>query len=316
MIWTLFFPVMMVLAFGYMFDFDAQPKMKIGLVQISTDYEEFDEVFFTSKEEAITRLKNHGIDIVYDGQTYYINEGSPKAASASLILEASIARNLKTSNEVSENPLPPFKRQVVSTPEQSYVDWLLPGLLTLNASWGALFGIGWVIVRHRKIDVLKRLSASPVRASEYLVANMVSRVMVIVLTGVLVYWLSRLIYPFTMKGNVLEFFTVYALGALSLSSLGLIIAARTRSEEFASGVLQFVNYPLIFISEVFFSLDGSPDWVLDLAYYSPLYQTTDLMRKVMLDGHSIINFPAELSVLLVTTIVFTLIGSLMFRWTS
>lgn len=307
MLWTILFPVLMIVAFGYMFDFDTEPKLKLGLVAVEKDYEDFDEIYFQDKKSALNSLEKHGVDIVFDGKTYFVNETSPKAGEASLMFEGTLAR---------QSNLFLAQRSVISTVKYGYVDWLLAGLLTLNASWGALFGIGWVVVRHRKLDVLKRLSASPVRASEYLLANMLSRVVVIVLTGVLVYGISLLVYPFSMKGSFLEFFFVYGLGALSLASLGLIVAARSRSEEFASGILQFVNYPLIFISEVFFSLEGSPDWVKDIAFFSPLFQTTDLMRKIMLEGQSLFDYPAELSVLLLTSLVFIAAGSLMFRWTS
>ena len=42
-------------------------------------------------------------------------------------------------------------------------------------------------------------------------------------------------------------------------SIGLFIAARFTSEELASGILNVLTWPMMLLSGVWFSLEGSPD---------------------------------------------------------
>ena len=53
------------------------------------------------------------------------------------------------------------------------------------------------------------------------------------------------------------------LGATSMISLGLLVAARVASEEFAGGLLNLVSWPMMFLSGVWFSLEGAP-WLYSM----------------------------------------------------
>ena len=103
-------------------------------------------------------------------------------------------------------------------------------------------------------------------------------------------------------------------GLFALSGVGLIVAARSTSEEFANGILNLITYPMMFLSEVWFSLEGSAEWLKDIMKVIPVWHMVDGMRKVMLEGASLVDLRMSVFYLFAIFFVTTLAGSLLFRW--
>ena len=112
----------------------------------TTEYVEFIPV--PALADAVTKVERHQLDMLVDPRTgrYWINDSSPKG----YILE----RVLRGSGGAA------YAKQTVSGRAVRYVDWVVPGILSMNMMFGALYGVGYVIVRYRKNGVLKRLKAS------------------------------------------------------------------------------------------------------------------------------------------------------------
>jgi ABC-2 type transport system permease protein len=180
----------------------------------------------------------------------------------------------------------------------------------------ALFGIGAVVVRQRKLGILKRLKASPLLPSEYLLALIVSRLVILCLTGIFVFVLGHLIYPFKTLGSYIDLFIIYILGCFALSSIGLLVAARISSEELSSGLLNIISFPMMLLSEVWFSLESSTPWVQYLAKFMPPWHIANSMRKIMLEGTNISDLYGSILSLLGISLVFFTIGVLSFQWTN
>ena len=92
-------------------------------------------------------------------------------------------------------------------------------------------------------------------------------------------------------------------------ALGLVIASRGTSEEFANGVLNFICWPMMFLSEVWFSIEGAPDWLQTSAKIFPLTHLLVAARKVMNEGAGLVAVMPELAVLCAMTVGFLLVGA-------
>ena len=57
----------------------------------------------------------------------------------------------------------------------------------MNMMFSCLFGVGYVIVRYRKNGVLRRLKATPLSAFEFLLAQVASRLFLVMVTTLVVY---------------------------------------------------------------------------------------------------------------------------------
>ena len=206
--------------------------------------------------------------------------------------------------------------QKVAVPgtEIRYIDWLFPGILGMNMMFSSLWGVGYTIVRYRKNGVLKRLKATPLTAFEYLAAQAISRFFLLIFTLVIVWFGADLLFSFRVAGSLFTLFVAFALGGLSLTSIGLLLAARGTSEEFASGALNFISWPMMFLSEVWFSLEGAPEWIKRCADFLPLTHLLRAVRHVMNDGATLAEISGECVILISITAVCLALAATLFSW--
>ena len=298
--WNVLLPIALVIALALIFGGAERPLFKVGVLHrgatletsahpfLATRYIEF----FTPADEAdaLRKVGRHQIDLLLDLRTaprYWVNNDSPKG----YILEKLLLQTDPTG----------LKREPVTGQAVRYVDWLLPGVLGMNMMFSCLFGVGWVVVRYRKSGFLKRLRATPLRAIEFISAQVLSRLILIMLVTVFVFAALRLFLHFRMEGSALLLFVVALLGAISLIAIGLFVAARFTSEELASGVLNFITWPMMLLSGVWFSLEGSATWLQWLAKIFPLTQMLEAGRAIMLDGAGFTQIAPQLLCLLYTS---------------
>ncbi len=307
--WNIVLPVMIVIGFGFAFSTDNTELFKVGLYgetnQHTESFRKLKHIQFipvTELKQSITKVERHQLDMLIDHEKmrYWVNDQSPNG----YIVEKLIQGETKNS----------IKRESVSGREIRYVDWLIPGVLGMNIMFSSLFGVGYVIVRYRKNGVLKRLKATPLSALEFLSAQVISRLWLIIAVSTLVYSGTNLLIGFQMFGSYLTLLLVLTLGTLSMISLGLIIAARMSNEEAANGLLNMASWPMMLLSGVWFSLEGSPDWVIRIADLLPLTHTLNAARAVMIDGASLLDISHHLFILAGMTVLFMTIGAKTFRW--
>jgi ABC-type multidrug transport system permease subunit len=184
----------------------------------------------------------------------------------------------------------------------------------MNLMFGCLFGVGYVIVRYRKNGFLKRLKATPLQAIEFIIAQVLSRLILTMSMAIFIYIGASFILETRMEGSYFVLLLVGILGATSLISMGLLIASRVSSEELAGGLLNLMTWPMMTLSGIFFSLEGSPEWVITLSNFFPLTHTLNAARAIMIDGATITEISFELMILIVISVVFTSLGAFLFKW--
>jgi ABC-type multidrug transport system permease subunit len=210
----------------------------------------------------------------------------------------------------------PAEKRILNGYQVRYLDWLFPGILAMNMMFSALWGVGYIVVRYRKNGTLKRLKATPLTAFEYLSAQILSRIFLLMFTLIIVWFGADLIFNFRVTGSLWLVFFLFFLGGLNLSAMGLILAARGTSEEFTSGILNFISWPMMFLSEVWFSLEGSPEWILTISQFFPLTHLLSGIRAVMNDAATLSDVWLECTLLSISTIIFLMVASRIFSWNS
>ena len=318
--WNILMPVLIVAGFSFAFSGEIGKQFKVGVINkasATTQAREFLNLkhidFYTvnSTESEIKRATNkvlrHQVDMLLNAQTqqYWINTESPSGYLVEKILLSSVS----TTNETHK-----FKKQIVTGKQVRYIDWVIPGILSMNMMFSALFGVGFVVVRYRKNGMLKRLKATPVTAFEYLGSQVASRIILIMVVTAFVFYGTNFFVDFVMNGSHFNLFLVFALGALSMISLGLIIAARITSEETAGGLLNLFSWPMMFFSGVWFSLEGAAPIMQTIAEIFPLTHVTAAARAIMIDGANLLDISYHLIILTSQSVVFLLFGAWFFKW--
>ncbi|NNE63007.1 MAG: ABC transporter permease [Gammaproteobacteria bacterium] len=312
--WSILLTVLIIVVFAYAFSEENPEKFKVGVAGTNAGVEAVQNfrstrfvrfIEFDAIDSNLVKVERHQIDLLFDTDNYryWINETSPNGYIAEKLLIAAFSNSPRQ-----------LKRNVVSGDEVRYLDWVVPGVIAMNIMWGALFGIGYVIVRYRKFGVLKRIQATPVTPLEFLSAQILSRLWLLVVVNALIYVGMDLFLNFRMHGSYFDLFVVFTLGSVCLICCGLVVAARISSEEVANGLLNMFSWPMMFLSGVWFSLEGAHPWMQKFALILPLTHVTEAAREIMIDGAGLIQIADHLIVLGVTSLVLLVTGAWIFRW--
>lgn len=265
-----------------------------------------DWVEYSDQDAALRRIQFHQLDILITASTpqrYWINPESAKGR----ILEALLLSDRSEQDSA-------WSRQEVRGEKIRYIDWVIPGVLAMNMMFSGLWGIGYVIVRYRKNGVLKRLQATPLRAWEFLLSQALSRLGIMLAVTIIVFAICNLFIGFRMDGSYLLLLLIAVVGNLSIISISLLMAARTASEELANGLLNLISFPMLLLSELWFSLDDAPQWLREVSQLLPLTHLVKAARGVMLEGAGLIQVAPQLVVLAIMTGVCLALAGLLFRW--
>ena len=195
-----------------------------------------------------------------------------------------------------------------------YIDFLVPGLLGMNLMGTGMWGIGFSIVTARSRGLLKRLIATPMRKRDYLLGQMLGRLAFLIPEVGLLVGFANLAFGVPVKGSVVVLMAIAGLGAMSFTGIGLLVAARPRTIEGVSGLMNFVMLPMWILSGVFFSPSRFPDAMLPWIRLLPLTALNDALRSVMIDGASLASTLPQLGVLTFWGGLAFVVALRLFRW--
>lgn len=314
--WNIIMPIMLVLAFAFVFSGEPADVLKVGVVTADGDLADEVSPFleiphvqivpYSEPDAGIAKVQRHQLDLLLDlrgALGYWVNPNSATGEIAERLLLGAYA-----------NPGSAPQRRTVAGEALRYADWVVPGILAMNIMFSSLWGVGWVVVRYRNTGVLRRLKATPLTPLEFLSAQVLSRLMVVLVASLVVYLGAKLALGLPMRGSYLALVLVYVAGALCMISLGLIVATRLRTEELADGVLNLISWPMVLLSGVWFSLEGASPAAQALSRLLPLTYIVDGARRVMIDGAGVVAVLPEVALLGGVALVLLLVAARLFRW--
>ena len=311
--WNIVMPVVLVVGLSFIFGGGDRAEYTVGILQssdvidptshpyLNTRYTEF--VVVTDDDIGLRKIGRHQLDLLVrldSPPQYWVNPDSPKGYFAELTLLQSIDGAMQKGR--------------ISGEAVRYVDWVLPGILGMNMMFSCLFGVGYVIVRYRKNGFLKRLRATPLNAIEFIIAQVASRLVLIITITAFVFIGTQTLLDIRFEGSYLVLLLVALAGAVALISLGLLIAARVTSEELAGGLLNLATWPMMVLSGVWFSLEGADESVQQVATIFPLTHVLSAARAVILDGAGLVQVGPQILALVAMSVVFLTLGAALFRW--
>jgi ABC-type multidrug transport system permease subunit len=178
----------------------------------------------------------------------------------------------------------------------------------------AMWGTGYSVVLARRNRLLKRLAATPMRRTHYLLSFMVSRTLFLVPEVAALLAFGWIVFGVAIHGSVLGVGLVSLLGALAFMGLALLVAARTDSTEVASGWMNAIQMPMWLLGGAFFSYERFPEVVHPAIRLLPLTAFNDALRALMNDGAPLWAIWPELGVLTVWGAVSFALALRVFRW--
>lgn len=171
------------------------------------------------------------------------------------------------------------------TPE--YVEYMVPGVVTLSAASRAMVGIGNTVSVWRSIGTWKTFRIAPIPVGLQLSGLVLSQALRILLLTAAMFLIARLAFGYQHRGSLVWTFAFVFLGVLSFGALGLVICYAIRSPQAVSGATSLATLAFTFGSETLFRYDAP--WFQLLSQAVPLTPLVDLVRNNSLgrDGVSL-----------------------------
>src|SRR5262249_13559656 len=173
---------------------------------------------------------------------------------------------------------------------------------------------GFSLVVARNGNLLKRLIAAPARRSHVLGAQLISRLIFLIPEAGALLTFAHFILGVPLRGSLVLLVAISLLGALAFSGLGLLTAARPRTIEGVSGLMNFVMVPMWIFSGIFFATERFPASLQPFISALPLTALNDSLRAVMLEGSGLVPLLPKLAVLAAWGAASFLIALKIFRW--
>ena len=158
------------------------------------------------------------------------------------------------------------------------------------------------------------LTATPMRKSDFLLGQILSRLFFLLLEIAVILAFGVLAFGVPIRGSVTLLLAMALLGSLSFAGLGLLVAARAKTLEAASGLMNLVMVPMWLLSGVFFSADRFPNAAQPLIRALPLTALNDALRAVMLEGKGLTAIAVPAVILAAWGVASFGVALKIFRW--
>ena len=217
-------------------------------------------------------------DLDSEGLVYRYDPTRPDSRVARLVLDDALQRSM------GREDVARVRDEAVAQAGARYIDFLIPGLVGLNLMGSGMWGLGFAVVQARTRKLLKLLAATPMRRTHFLLSFMLSRLIFLALEVVAVVSFGWLAFGVSVHGSILELGVISLVGSMSFAGLGLLVAARTRTIEGVSGLMNLVMLPMWLLSGTFFAATRFPEFWQPVIQVLPLTALNDALRANINEG--------------------------------
>ena len=348
--WTLAFPLTFVVLFGSIFDRGGEVRYRVGLVDAdgtpasATVADAFRSVPVldvssgTEDEElaAMREGERRAVIVIPAGFGEALGAAATSGASgaagasgdARIVLYSDPSQQ-STSQIVGQivgqvvteidrrltgrSPILTVETRSIQAEDLRYIDYVVPSILAMAIMQLGIFSAVLLVEQREKL-ILKRLGATPLRRSTLVASNILMRVLIGLVQAALIVGAGRLLFDVRLVGNLALAAGLVVLGALTFTSIGYAIASFAQTEEAATALTSVVQFPLMFLSGIFFPIQEMPDWLRTVATAMPLTYLGDALRQTMVGATPFAPVAVSVVVLLGWLVASFAISARFFRW--
>lgn len=331
--WVFVFPVLVAIALGIAFRVRPPDPFRVGLVGADRAVEHAAELLRAapsvqaqrlSPPQAAAGLRTGKIDISVSalsapgdppsradasGLVLRFDPTRPEGRAARLAVDDALQRAAGRADVLR------IEEEHATAQGGRYIDFLIPGLVGLNIMGSAMWGIGYSVVLARRHKLLKRLAATPMRRSHYLLSWMLSRLLFLVPEVAVLLVFGWIVFGVRIHGSLLGLGLVALLGSLCFMGLALLVASRTSSTEAASGWMNAIQLPMWLLSGSFFSYERFPELSHPFIRLLPLTAFNDALRALVNEGATLGAVAWPVTVLGGWSALTFVLALKLFRWT-
>jgi len=263
-------------------------------------------------DEAMIKLKKGTINVILTGMgnavEYHFDPMNPDAELSYLKLSGIISQGEKLS-ELNNSEIKPLT--VTGT---RYIDFLVPGLIAMGVMMSCMWGISYGIIEKRSKKLLRRLVATPMKKSHFLFALITVRITMNFIESLVLFIFALIAFKMTIQGDITALVLLFLAGNIAFAGIAVFVSSNTSNTEVGNGLINFVVFPMMVLSGIFFSYQNFPDWSIGVIRNLPLTILTDGIRSIFNEGAGIKDTAIQILTLTGIGVVFFVSGLRIFKW--
>ena len=334
-VFSLIFPLLMMLAFGFFNRGEIDPVV-IGVA---------DEANSTLSREFIASLNANPLFAITQGteqslRVQVVNgniglallipeefRGNPANISLRVITDTSQTAQMNTVIPLLQQALVEIERDLrgleplfdlsivdVEARTQTYLDFLVPGLLALMLMQIAMGGSGFNLVEFRRKGILKRLFVTPIQPSNFISGLVLSRLLIVVIQISVLLGIAIYLLDITFIGSRPSLYFFIILGTTIFLSLGFCLGSLAKSQQAIMAMNMLLTWPQMLLTGIFYPIDAMPGFVQPLANVLPLSFVVNGLRGVAIDGASLGALMPNIIGILVWLAIALVFAIKLFNW--
>ncbi len=244
------------------------------------DMDDDDEANFTEGWDTLNRTSEN-ISAQYGNITLYTSPGDQAAP----IVRGTVLGVMDTFNSqmvgLEDSTVQLSEEEVGKDRGLEAVDYYLPGFIAAFIMSNGIIGVTSNISEFKRNGTLKRLTATPLKKEDWILANVAQQtVLAFLLTGVMIL-VAVLVFGAQAYPGPYSLALIF-LGSVAFCSVGIVMGGLIKDVEAASGAGNAVAFPMMFLSGAFIQIETFPSYLQTVARLLPLYYFHQGLREIMI----------------------------------
>lgn len=265
-----------------------------------------------SWKRAMVMLKRGNLNLVMDeaeGKVIYNFDPMNPDAQLTYLKLSKLMKDPELIIRPSEKEIQPL--DVTGT---RYIDFLVPGLICMGVMMSCMWGVSYDIIEKRSKKLLRRMIATPMKRSNFLVALITVRIAMNFVEAGLLFLFSWLVFNITIQGSVPALLVFFVSGNIAFAGISVFLSSHTSKTEIGNGLINLVSMPMMVLSGIFFSYHNFPGWCIPAIQKFPLTMMADGVRSIFIEGAGFGETLLPSLIMLSVGLVFFIAGQKIFKW--
>lgn len=166
--------------------------------------------------------------------------------------------------------------------DYSFFEQSFGAITSISVCASGVMALPIVVSDYRNKKILKRFRVTPVSPVMILLVQVIVNMIYSILSLILVYSVSAIVFGYHMKGSFLVFLSAYFLVILSIYSIGLVVAGISPNIKISNLLCSLLYFPMLLFSGATVPFEILPEVVQKIVSVMPLTQGIKLLKGISL----------------------------------
>lgn len=332
---SLFFPIIFMTVFGFV-NRGGTGAINLGVINESADpsavefiQELIDNPVFSvtlgvddrlrtqleEGEQTLVIIIPEEFDTTTEGTTLRVLVDAAQVRQLGLILPVLEQSLVEIEREFRDiEPMFNLMIEDVKARSQSYLDFLLPGLMAFTLMQLSIAGSGFNIVEFRRKGILKRLFVTPIEPTDFIASIVMARMTIVLVQLSVLIAYALLVLDVNIVGSLPSFYLMIILGTFIFLCLGFCLGSIAKTQQAVMAIGNIVIFPQVFLSGVFYPIESMPGFIQPIAFILPLSFISTGMREIAINGAALMDITPSLIGIAVWFVVSFVLATRLFVW--